>query len=116
MPAITETTLQAAEAEFLRELRAYVSALLTVETAKNGDPQAKDELKRLPLPVAVLQSEYDGNYDNALRVSLGRLVATFFPNGQPSDKEKDALVQRLLPTGPNDPARFGRDDQPPGNR
>jgi hypothetical protein len=92
--ALTETQLHAAEAEFMREVQAYLAALLSVEQSRN-DPQ---------------QSQHE----TQLRASLNRLVAATFKDRAPSQAEKEALVRRLV--GPNDPSRFGRDDQPPGNR
>ena len=87
--ALTETQLQAAEAEFMREVRAYLAALLN-----DTQPHKTEEAH--------------------LRDSLHRLAAATFKDRAPSPAEKEALVHRLV--GPNAPGRFGRDDQPPGNR
>ena len=101
--ALTETELSAAEGEFMREVHAYVAALL----------QDNEYLNNLDNPYPNPNST---KAERRVRTSLHTLVTSTFKNGPPSDKQKADLVARLLPIGPNDPIRFGRDDQPPGNR
>jgi hypothetical protein len=87
--ALTETEIQAAEGEFMREVAAYAATLLARENSKNE------------------------SLATALQASARRLSAATFTDRAPSQAEREALVSRLFI--PNDPRR-GRDDQPPGNR